>query len=117
MRRLASQARDPIPLPQRLRVLCAAKRVKRGGGDAGAVLGQGVSRPRALSCVRPCAPKRPGSARSKGSSEAGEGLVRTEGFSKEPNEAPSLRRAADLTDGAAARRGRVLWEAVVPKAP
>src|SRR5262245_49888601 len=31
--------RDPIPLPQRLRLLGATKRVERVGGDAGAVLG------------------------------------------------------------------------------
>src|SRR5262245_34268626 len=30
--------RDPIPLPQPLRLLCAAKRVERVSGDAGAVL-------------------------------------------------------------------------------
>jgi hypothetical protein len=29
-------------LPQRLRLLCAARRVERVGGDAGAVLGPGV---------------------------------------------------------------------------
>ena len=34
--------RDPIPLPQRLRLLGAAKRVERVGSDAGAVLGPGV---------------------------------------------------------------------------
>src|SRR5215831_18478549 len=34
--------RDPIPLPQRLRLLRAAKRVERVGSDAGAVLGPGV---------------------------------------------------------------------------
>src|SRR5262249_36819586 len=34
--------RDPIPLPQRLRLLCAAKRVERVGSDAGAILGPGV---------------------------------------------------------------------------
>ena len=33
---------DPVPLPQRLRLLCAAKRVERIGGDAGAVLGPGM---------------------------------------------------------------------------
>jgi hypothetical protein len=31
---------DPIPLPQRLHLLCAAKHVERIGSDAGAVLGQ-----------------------------------------------------------------------------
>ena len=36
------RGRDPIPLPQRLRLLCAAKRVERVGSDAGAVLGPGV---------------------------------------------------------------------------
>ena len=30
--------REPVPLPQRLRLLGAAKRVERVGGDAGAVL-------------------------------------------------------------------------------
>ena len=29
--------REPIPLPQRLRLLCAAKRVERVGSDAGGV--------------------------------------------------------------------------------
>ena len=36
------RGRDPIPLPQRLRLLCTAKRVERVGSDAGAVLGPGV---------------------------------------------------------------------------
>ena len=36
------RGRDPIPLPQRLRLLGAAKRVERVGSDAGAVLGPGV---------------------------------------------------------------------------
>src|SRR5262249_12946433 len=34
--------RDPIPLPQPLRLLCAAKRFERVGGHAGAVLGPRV---------------------------------------------------------------------------
>ena len=34
--------REPIPLPQRLRLLGAAERVERVGGDAGAVLGPAV---------------------------------------------------------------------------
>jgi hypothetical protein len=46
------RTRDPIPLPQRLRLLCAAKRVERIGGDAGAVLVQIVV---SSECVVVCA--------------------------------------------------------------
>jgi hypothetical protein len=31
---VSARTRDPIPLPQRLRLLCAAKRVGRVGSDA-----------------------------------------------------------------------------------
>jgi len=34
--------RDAIRLPQRLRLLCTAKRIERVGSDAGAALGPGV---------------------------------------------------------------------------
>ena len=34
--------REPIPLPQRLCLLCAPKRIERVGSDAGAVLGPRV---------------------------------------------------------------------------
>jgi hypothetical protein len=36
------RTREPISLPQRLRLLGAAKRIERVGGDAGAVFGPGV---------------------------------------------------------------------------
>src|SRR5262249_34027706 len=36
------RTRHPIPLPQPLRLVCAAKRVEGVGGDAGAGLGQRV---------------------------------------------------------------------------
>jgi len=48
--------REPILLPQRLRVLAAAKRVERVGGDAGVVFGPIVvppkDRPRELARCR-----------------------------------------------------------------
>src|SRR5262249_23765975 len=34
--------RDLIPFPQRLRLLCAAKRVERFGSDVGSLTGEGV---------------------------------------------------------------------------
>jgi hypothetical protein len=40
--------RDPIPLPQRLRLLCATKRVERVGSDKGAVLCRTVVWPQNL---------------------------------------------------------------------
>src|SRR5262249_58778071 len=36
------RTREPISLPQHRRLLCAAKRVERVGGDAGAILGPGM---------------------------------------------------------------------------
>ena len=42
MKHLVLKSREPIPLPQRLRLLRAAKRVERVGSDAGAVLRPGV---------------------------------------------------------------------------
>ena len=45
---LVIRTRDPVPLPQRLRVLGAAKRVEGVGNDAGAVLGPRVVRSKSL---------------------------------------------------------------------
>lgn len=44
--------RQPIPLPQRLRLLCAAKRVERVGSDAGAILGLCLSWSEELAVIR-----------------------------------------------------------------